>query len=231
MDVHRRRSKPAGPILSAPRRLARAVRRPFTLLWAFLRSETGGGFLLIAASMLALVWANSLWAPTYFALLDVNVGVVFGPYNLSETVLHWINDGLMALFFLLVGLEIKREAVVGALSYTALPPSPWWVSLFVASMRGRWGGHATQEACGLGLPSRPTSLPSGLSLWPRSLLKVFPAPRLPIPCAPPPPRTASAPDGLGSSPLKRLEQALHPAVAYAVVPVFGLANAGVAFAA
>jgi NhaA family Na+:H+ antiporter len=82
--------------------------QPAQALLAFLRSETSGGILLIAAAALALLVANSGLAATYQHLLHVEIG--------SMSMLHWINDGLMALFFLLVGLEIKREFLVGHLA-------------------------------------------------------------------------------------------------------------------
>ncbi len=74
----------------------------------FLRSETAGGGLLIAAAFVAMVLANSPWAAHYFHALHIKIG----PFTLQ----HWINDGLMALFFFLVGLEIKREWLDGHLS-------------------------------------------------------------------------------------------------------------------
>lgn len=74
----------------------------------FFKSETAGGILLMLVTVLALGVANSPLAPVYFNALQVSVG--------GLSVLHWINDGLMALFFLLVGLEIKRELTDGELS-------------------------------------------------------------------------------------------------------------------
>ena len=74
----------------------------------FLDSEASGGIILMAAAALALIVANSPLAPTYFAALKAYVG----PLSVS----HWINDALMAVFFLLVGLEIKREVLDGQLS-------------------------------------------------------------------------------------------------------------------
>ncbi|WP_274630846.1 Na+/H+ antiporter NhaA [Arvimicrobium flavum] len=79
-----------------------------TVFRRFIDSESSGGIILMAAAALALVVANSPMAETYFAGLKLDVG----PLNVS----HWINDGLMAVFFLLVGLEIKREFVDGQLS-------------------------------------------------------------------------------------------------------------------
>ncbi len=82
--------------------------KPRSMLREFLARETAGGILLIFAATLALIIANSALAPDYFRLLHTKIG----PLSLH----HWINDGLMALFFLLVGLEIKREFVDGHLS-------------------------------------------------------------------------------------------------------------------
>ena len=84
------------------------ARRVSSALRAFLESEAAGGLVLIAAAAIALILANSPLAPTYFSLLDAKLGPL--------SVLHWINDGLMALFFLLVGLEMKRELVDGQLA-------------------------------------------------------------------------------------------------------------------
>lgn len=94
----------------------RQTSRPMSALRAFLRHEASGGYVLMAAAALALVLANSPLAGAYFAALTHHVGFALGPVKLDESVLHWINDGLMALFFLLVGLEIKREALDGQLS-------------------------------------------------------------------------------------------------------------------
>jgi NhaA family Na+:H+ antiporter len=83
-------------------------RPPASALRDFLDSEAAGGIVLMAVAALALAVANSRLAPGYFALLDVPVG--------GLGILHWINDALMAVFFLLVGLEIKRELVDGQLA-------------------------------------------------------------------------------------------------------------------
>ena len=83
-------------------------RRPLSVLRSFLDSEAAGGLVLMAAAALALVVANSPLAPAYFGALHAHIG----PLSVS----HWINDGLMAVFFLFVGLEIKRELLDGQLS-------------------------------------------------------------------------------------------------------------------
>jgi NhaA family Na+:H+ antiporter len=82
--------------------------RPISALRAFLHSESAGGLLLMGSAALALIIANSPLAEGYFHALHAYVG--------GLSVHHWINDGLMAVFFLLVGLEIKREVVDGELS-------------------------------------------------------------------------------------------------------------------
>ena len=89
--------------------------RPPSFLQAFLQSDALGGYVLMAAALAALIIANSPAAPAYFDMLGTKLGFQAGPVVLKETVLHWINDGLMAVFFLLVGLEIKREVLDGQL--------------------------------------------------------------------------------------------------------------------
>ena len=82
----------------------------------FLRLESAGGILLIAAAGLAIIFANTPLATTYQALLNVPVEVRVSDLEIAKPLLLWINDGLMAIFFFLVGLELKREIVEGELS-------------------------------------------------------------------------------------------------------------------
>jgi NhaA family Na+:H+ antiporter len=82
----------------------------------FTRLEASSGIVLILVTILALVWANSAYADTYFQLWETYVSLSFGEAKLSLSLHHLITDGLMAIFFLLVGLEIKREFVMGELS-------------------------------------------------------------------------------------------------------------------
>ena len=82
----------------------------------FLRKESAGGVLLVAASIVALVAANSPLSDVYDALLGVPVEIRIGAFEIAKPLLLWINDGLMAVFFFLVGLELKREFVEGELS-------------------------------------------------------------------------------------------------------------------
>jgi Na+:H+ antiporter, NhaA family len=258
----------------------------------FLDSEAAGGIVLMVAAALALVIANSPFAQTYFDTLHIYIG--------GLSVLHWINDALMAVFFLLVGLEIKREFVGGELAtwpQRALPafaalggmviPAFFYVVLNLSTpetLRGWAIPSATDIAFALGILALlgkrvPTSLkiflaalaiiddlgaviiiaifytaeihlwalggvalvtaalitlnltgvkrlafylPLGVVLWyfmhesgvHATLAGVVLALTIPT-------------DQSGHSPLHRLEHGLHKWVAFAIVPLFGFANAGV----
>jgi NhaA family Na+:H+ antiporter len=87
--------------------------RPFQ---DFAHKQSSGGILLIAATAVALIWANSPWGDSYAAVWHTKLTVGVGDASISKDLTHWINDGLMAIFFLVVGLEIKREVLVGELS-------------------------------------------------------------------------------------------------------------------
>jgi Na+:H+ antiporter, NhaA family len=276
-------------------------RRPQSALRDFLNGEAAGGLVLMAVALLALGVANSPLATGYFGVLGI--------YVLGLSVLHWINDGLMAVFFLLVGLEIKREMLDGQLSTwprRALPgiaaiggmavPAAIYVAFNAgdaAAMRGWAIPTATDIAFALGVlallgPRVPVSLKlfltalailddlgavaiiaifytadvaasmivlaaltlallAGLNrlgvarLWPYGLLGIAlwyfvlrsgvhatiagVALALTIPLRP----SHAKPDA-ADSPLHRLEHLLQPWVAFAIVPIFGFANAGVSFA-
>lgn len=276
-------------------------RTPASALRNFLRQEAAGGILLLAAAALAMAIANSRFGEGYAELLHASVG----PMSL----LHWINDGLMALFFLLVGLEIKRELVdghlaswpdrvlpsVAALGGMAVPAlvylaiagrvpglaNGWAIpsatdiafAIGVMAMLGRRapaslklflttvaivddmgavviialaytseiGGPALLAASGvlgvmfilnrLGVKVLWPYLALFVLLWLAVLLSgihatiagVLAASVIPIRVTP------GAPDA-EDSPLHRLEHALTPWVAFLIVPIFGLANAGVSLA-
>ncbi len=82
----------------------------------FARTSASGGVLLMAAAVVALIWANSPLASVYTDLWATELSFSVGDVTVSESLLHVINDGLMAIFFLVVGLEIKREVLVGELA-------------------------------------------------------------------------------------------------------------------
>jgi NhaA family Na+:H+ antiporter len=92
------------------------VAKVLTPVQEFIQTESASGVILIAAAVLAFAWANSPWAASYFAMLDVPFAVSFGAWSLEKPLLLWVNDLLMALFFFVIGLEIKREVLVGELA-------------------------------------------------------------------------------------------------------------------
>lgn len=269
----------------------------------FLDNEASGGLVLMAAAVLAILVANSPLAEAYFHILHVYVG----PLSIQ----HWANDALMAVFFLLVGLEIKREMLDGQLSSWGrriLPgaaaaggmlfPALFYVALNwsdPASLRGWAIPTATDIAFALGVISLfgsrvPASLKIFLAalaiiddlgaviviavfytaelnmmalggtaivlavlyglnrakvmaLWPYLTLGILlwllvfasgvhatlagVALALTIPLKPTPGTPEASP---AESPLHRLENYLHKPVAFVIVPIFGLANAGVSLA-
>ena len=277
------------------------VPRPRSALRSFLASEASGGILLMIAAALAMIVANSPVGPAYFHALHEKLG----PLSIQ----HWINDGLMALFFLLVGLEIKREFVDGHLARwedRGLPiiaavggmAAPALIYLGIAGgtpglARGWAIPSATDIAFAIGVIAllgrrAPTSLKLFLTtvaivddmgavliialaytasisgpallaaavlmgamfvmnragvvrLWPymlgfaglwlavllsgihATIAGVLAAMVVPLR------RTPGAPDAEDST-LHRLEHGLQPWVAYAIVPLFGFANAGVSLA-
>ncbi|WP_205963487.1 Na+/H+ antiporter NhaA [Roseicella aquatilis] len=285
-----------------PDGIATASRRPLSLLRHFLDNEASGGLVLMAAAALALVLANSPAAPLYFEALHIYLG----PLSLQ----HWINDALMAVFFLFVGLEIKREFLDGQLatwSRRALPgiaaaggmavPALIYVAFnwhHPETLRGWAIPSATDIAFALGVLSLlGDRVPSSLKVFLAALaiiddlgavliialfytgdlslldlglaaavlaalvllnragvLRLLPylvlgavlwvfvfrsgihatiagvALALTIPLRAEPGR----PDSLHASPLHRLEHALQRPVAFLIVPIFGLANAGLSFA-
>ena len=82
----------------------------------FIRQETSAGIVLVIMTVLALIVSNSALSDTYFSILKTYIPIGIGDFKLKLSVFHWINDALMAIFFLVVGLEIKREFVEGELS-------------------------------------------------------------------------------------------------------------------
>ncbi len=97
---------------------------PMNIIETFIAKESAGGLVLMAATVLALLLSNSLLAPWYEAFLHITLAIRIGDHQLSHSLYHWVNDGLMAVFFFIIGLEVKREVMEGqlnALSRVALP--------------------------------------------------------------------------------------------------------------
>ena len=100
-----------------PGRFSRDPKAPGT-------KENTAAALLLAFTLAAILWANSPWAETYWALLDTHVGFTFGDHNVELTVKHLINDGLMTFFFFIVGLEVTSEFAIGELTDRARAAVP-----------------------------------------------------------------------------------------------------------
>lgn len=121
----------------------------------FVHAEAFGGVLLLICALVALIWANSPWSAAYDALWSIELTLGTAQFSITETLRHWVNDGLMSIFFFVVGLEIKREVLVGELASprrAALPA--------IAALGGvlvpagiyallNWGGSG---AAGWGIP-------------------------------------------------------------------------------
>ncbi len=89
------------------------IRSPFQ---KFAKIEGLSGYLLFGATLLAITWANSPWSGTYESIWEYKFGVNADTFELSKPVMLWINDALMTVFFFLIGLEIKRELIIGELN-------------------------------------------------------------------------------------------------------------------
>jgi NhaA family Na+:H+ antiporter len=95
----------------------------------FLHTESAGGVALVAAAIVALLWTNSPWDASYDDVWTTDLAVALGHWELDLDLRDWINDGLMALFFFVVGLEIKRELVEGELRDPRRAALPVWAAL------------------------------------------------------------------------------------------------------
>jgi NhaA family Na+:H+ antiporter len=121
--------------------LLEAIEKPMGVRIRLLAQEfssmaASGGIVLLLATLIALFWANSPWGADYFHLLETSLSINFGDLTLSEHLLEWVNDGLMVLFFFVVGLEIKREITAGELA------SPKKAALPIAAAVGGMVGPA-----------------------------------------------------------------------------------------
>ncbi|MGA7992548.1 MAG: Na+/H+ antiporter NhaA, partial [Thermoanaerobaculia bacterium] len=281
----------------------RTAIRPLTFLQQFLRTEAASGILLLLAAVAAIGLANSPLRDAYFHLIHLPVRVGSAGWNLETTLKHVVNDGLMAVFFLVVGLEIKREFLTGELSgrgAAVLPVAAAFGGAVVPAAIYAFFNAGTPAASGWGVPmatdiafavgvlalvgrhvapvfkvfltavavvddliavvviaffythgldvaalavvagalavllamnrvgvhALAPYLVVGLILWAGMARSGVHATIAGVLLGMTIPAT-----GTEASPLRRLERGLHPWVAYGVMPVFALANAGVAMPA
>ncbi|MBW3561142.1 MAG: Na+/H+ antiporter NhaA [Actinobacteria bacterium] len=136
------------------RRSRRALRR-LRPLSTFLRTEAGGAVVLLVAAVAALVWANSPLADLYDQLWHAELTLGTGSWAVTEDLQHWVNDGLMAIFFFVVGLEIKREVAVGDLrdpKAVALPVTAALAGLAIPAALYLAVTAGTDATAGWGIP-------------------------------------------------------------------------------
>ncbi|MCB9025468.1 MAG: Na+/H+ antiporter NhaA [Bdellovibrionaceae bacterium] len=133
----------------------RVVKRIFTPIEDFLRTETSSGVILMLVTIFTLIWANSPFYYIYHNLIELPVGFAIGDFNMTKTLHHWVNDGLMVIFFFVVGLEIKRELIQGELSSPKKAALPMFAALggmiFPALIYASFN-HGGEGASGWGIP-------------------------------------------------------------------------------
>lgn len=161
--------------------MRRKIESLSTTFLFFLRSEASGGVILLICAILAVIIANSPWGGAYEHSLHTPIAIGIGPFSLEMGLLHWVNDGLMAVFFFLVGLEIKREflygelrtksamilPVCGALGGMLVPALFYSLLNFGTATSGGWGiPMATDIAFALGIMTLAArSAPPGLVVF------------------------------------------------------------------
>lgn len=161
--------------------MRRKIESLSTTFLSFLRSEASGGVILLICAILAVLIANSPWGKSYEHALHTPIAIGLGAFSLEMGLLHWVNDGLMAIFFFLVGLEIKREflygelktksamilPVCGALGGMLVPALFYSLLNFGSPTAGGWGiPMATDIAFALGIMTMAArSAPPGLIVF------------------------------------------------------------------
>ncbi|TCK62628.1 Na+/H+ antiporter NhaA [Seleniivibrio woodruffii] len=165
----------------------RLIFHTLDLFGRFLKLESSSSILMIGAMVLALILANTAASEMYLTFFSQMFGVTFGAFSLYKPLILWINDGLMALFFLMVGLEVKREFVHGELSTPsqamlpivaavggAVVPALIYAGLNVKGVMSGWGvPMATDIAFAIGLLTLLGSgVPTGLKVFLASLAVV-----------------------------------------------------------
>lgn len=161
--------------------MRRKIESLSTTFLSFLRSEASGGVILLICAILAVLIAISPWGESYEHALHTPIAIGLGAFSLEMGLLHWVNDGLMAIFFFLVGLEIKREflygelktksamilPVCGALGGMLVPALFYSLLNFGSPTAGGWGiPMATDIAFALGIMTMAArSAPPGLIVF------------------------------------------------------------------
>lgn len=107
----------------------KVVKRILTPFETFASLEASSGILLIIVTIIAMAWANSPWAEVYEHLIELPLSIGIGSMMLTKSLHHWVNDGLMVIFFFVVGLEIKRELAIGELSSPRKAALPMFAAL------------------------------------------------------------------------------------------------------
>jgi len=142
---------PPSVVAASPAPIDRLV-RPFQ---RFAQKETSSGLVLLGCAAIALVWSNSPWGASYQQLWEQQVTIGHARWGLTMSLHHWINDGLMAVFFFVVGLEIKRELLIGELSTrqtAALPIAAALGGMIVPALIYAVFNAGTDGARGWGIP-------------------------------------------------------------------------------
>ncbi len=121
----------------------------------FIHSKQAGGFILLLCTLIALMIANSEMAHYYFSIWEMKIGFIGNDYVFQKTLRHWVDDGLMSVFFLLVGLEIKREFISGELSSAQKAILPGFAAIggmLVPALLFAFYNQGTATADGWGIP-------------------------------------------------------------------------------
>lgn len=111
------------------RGLESAFSRAMRPVHSFMEMETAGGILLIVATLVALVWANSPFHEAYHHIAHFPIALKLGSFQIEHSLAHWVNDALMVIFFFVVGLEIKHELSIGALSTPRKAALPFFAAV------------------------------------------------------------------------------------------------------
>ena len=133
----------------------RAFKKVSTPFEHFLHSQTTTGLILMAMTVIALILANTPLASAYSHFFHTKIDFNVGSWGLSHTLHHWINDGLMAIFFFMVGLEIKREILVGELSNIKVAILPILAAIggmIMPALIFTFINHGSEGASGWGIP-------------------------------------------------------------------------------